>query len=403
MLFILIDILYIINPFSYIYIQSILYYSADSFLKGEAPGGHTDSWRWEREKQCLNERLYHAIKSLIDKGKEHEGCIFLKQMAKFAHLFNFNTNWEAGDINNSEANQWKDKCLKLISESNIEIQHYHVILIRDPVSCVGSWVSKSGEVHNNNLHPDEVGVNQLLEVYSKVTENQSIVIDCDDLASCPSKVLQELCVAVGIDYSENMLTWEVGQHKCDGPWAKWWYHDVWKSSGWDLSNGHTQQQYRTISQDILPTLRMAIPAYNFLSTLTAAHKQRNITTPPTGKLFEDPRNEHVLVYVGTPSKGRIIPRDMASISPFDSSVQGGDACWEGLRVYNGRIFHLDHHLDRLFRSAKALGFENVHSRDEVVDAIFRVLAANGMRDGAHMRLTRTRGEKCTSSMNPLFK
>jgi len=157
----------------------------------------------------LNERLYHAIKSLIDKGKEHEGCIFLKQMAKFAHLFNFNTNWEAGDINNSEANQWKDKCLKLISESNIEIQHYHVILIRDPVSCVGSWVAKSGYVHNNNLHPDEVGVNQLLEVYSKVTENQSIVIDCDDLASCPSKVLQELCVAVGIEYSEQMSVFTI--------------------------------------------------------------------------------------------------------------------------------------------------------------------------------------------------
>lgn len=75
---------------------------------------------------------------------------------------------------------------------------------------------------------------------------------------------------------------------------------------------------------------------------------------------------------------------------------------EGVRVYNGRIFHLDHHLDRLFRSAKALGFENMHSRNEVTDAIFRVLAANGMRDGAHMRLTLTRGEKCTSSMNPLF-
>ena len=75
---------------------------------------------------------------------------------------------------------------------------------------------------------------------------------------------------------------------------------------------------------------------------------------------------------------------------------------EGIRIYNGRIFHLDRHLDRLFRSAKALGFENVHARSEVVDAVFRVLAANGMRDGAHMRLTLTRGEKCTSSMNPQF-
>lgn len=75
---------------------------------------------------------------------------------------------------------------------------------------------------------------------------------------------------------------------------------------------------------------------------------------------------------------------------------------EGIRIYNGRVFHLERHLDRLFRSAKALGFENVHTRSEITEAIFRVLAANGMRDGAHMRLTLTRGEKCTSSMNPLF-
>mmetsp|Transcript_32141 Transcript_32141/g.67563 ORF Transcript_32141/g.67563 Transcript_32141/m.67563 type:complete len:304 (+) Transcript_32141:1372-2283(+) len=75
---------------------------------------------------------------------------------------------------------------------------------------------------------------------------------------------------------------------------------------------------------------------------------------------------------------------------------------EGVRVYNGRIFHLDDHLDRLFRSAKALGFQHVHTRSEITQAIFRLLAANGMRDGAHMRLTLTRGEKCTSSMNPLF-
>lgn len=45
---------------------------------------------------------------------------------------------------------------------------------------------------------------------------------------------------------------------------------------------------------------------------------------------------------------------------------------------------------RLFKSTKALGFENVHRKDEVIDAIFRTLAANGMRDGAHMRLTLTR-------------
>ena len=61
----------------------------------------------------------------------------------------------------------------------------------------------------------------------------------------------------------------------------------------------------------------------------------------------------------------------------------------GIRIYRGKILSLDKHLRRLDKSAKALGFENVHSKDEIVEAIFRTLAANGMRDGAHMRLTLT--------------
>lgn len=82
--------------------------------------------------------------------------------------------------------------------------------------------------------------------------------------------------------------------------------------------------------------------------------------------------------------------------------RGGDACWEGIRVYRGKILCLDKHLQRLFRSSKALGFENVHTQEEIVDAVFSTLAANGMRDHAHIRLTLTRGEKYTSSMNPKF-
>jgi branched-subunit amino acid aminotransferase/4-amino-4-deoxychorismate lyase len=93
---------------------------------------------------------------------------------------------------------------------------------------------------------------------------------------------------------------------------------------------------------------------------------------------------------------------MAKVSPWDSSVQGGDGAWEGIRVYRGRILSLDKHLRRLSRSAKALGFQNVHTKEQITEAIFKTLAVNGMRDHAHMRLTLTRGEKCTSSMNPKF-
>lgn len=112
----------------------------------------------------------------------------------------------------------------------------------------------------------------------------------------------------------------------------------------------------------------------------------------------DPRNADIVVHVG----GELKPRADARISVFDSVVQGGDAVWEGLRVYNGRIADLDGHLERLQNSAKALAFEKIPRSDTVRAAIFATLAANGMRDNAHIRLTLTRGEKVTSGMNPRF-
>jgi branched-chain amino acid aminotransferase len=98
--------------------------------------------------------------------------------------------------------------------------------------------------------------------------------------------------------------------------------------------------------------------------------------------------------------GRLVHRDEAGISPFDSAVQGGDAVWEGLRLYNGRIFKLYEHLDRLHRSATALSFPEIPSREKVIEEIKRTLGANKMRAGVHIRLTLTRGVKITSGMDP---
>ena len=112
----------------------------------------------------------------------------------------------------------------------------------------------------------------------------------------------------------------------------------------------------------------------------------------------DPRNLDLLVYVG----GTLVERANAKVSVFDSVVQGGDAVWEGLRVYKGRIAALDGHLERMQRSAKALAFELVPTSAEIRDAVFETLQANGMQDEAHIRLTLTRGEKTTSGMNPKF-
>jgi len=112
----------------------------------------------------------------------------------------------------------------------------------------------------------------------------------------------------------------------------------------------------------------------------------------------DPRNAEIVVYVGD----RLVPRKEARVSVFDSVVQGGDAVWEGLRVYDGRIAEFDGHLRRLQDSARALAFESVPSNEQIREAVFATLEANGMRDQVHIRLTLTRGEKITSGMNPRF-
>jgi branched-chain amino acid aminotransferase group I len=110
----------------------------------------------------------------------------------------------------------------------------------------------------------------------------------------------------------------------------------------------------------------------------------------------DPRNQNIVIYVN----GSLLPRDEAKISVFDSVVQGGDAVWEGLRLYKGRIAALGAHLDRLQNSARALAFASVPSNDEIRKALFATLEANAMTDETHIRLTLTRGEKITSGMNP---
>ena len=108
------------------------------------------------------------------------------------------------------------------------------------------------------------------------------------------------------------------------------------------------------------------------------------------------KNRDLLVNIN----GKLIHRDQAGVSPFDSAVQGGDAVWEGLRLYGGRIFKLTEHLNRLRDSAKALAFTVIPTHEEIAREIRRTLEANRMTDGVHVRLTLTRGVKYTSGMDP---
>ncbi len=110
----------------------------------------------------------------------------------------------------------------------------------------------------------------------------------------------------------------------------------------------------------------------------------------------DERNRDLMVNIN----GVLVHRDNAGISPFDSLVQGGDGVWEGLRVYNGKIFKLVEHLVRLRNSAKALAFESIPSIEYLIEEIRKTLVANKMTDGVHIRITLSRGVKITSGMDP---
>ena len=110
----------------------------------------------------------------------------------------------------------------------------------------------------------------------------------------------------------------------------------------------------------------------------------------------DPRNETALIYLN----GRMVRRSLAMVSIFDAGFSMGDGVWEGLRLHKGALLFLDAHLDRLFEGARAIGMDIGRTRDEVRGALRQTLEANGMSDGAHLRLMVTRGPKLTINQDP---
>lgn len=206
-------------------------------------------------------------------------------------------------------------------------------------------------------------------------------------------------------------------------WAPYWYEQVHKSTGYGAGIDSVRQEQSprmslpALTGDKLEVYRECLP---FAELLLSRAIGKDLLCPHTSRpdvprsyhlpavtsdapkvqkpVLGDPRNQNTLAWIGD----KLYPREQARVSAFDSSVQGGDAVWEGLRIYNYKIFKLDEHLDRLFHSAKAIAFENVPTRAFIKSAIFKTLQVNGMFDNTHIRLTLTRGVKITSSMNPHF-
>lgn len=119
-------------------------------------------------------------------------------------------------------------------------------------------------------------------------------------------------------------------------------------------------------------------------------------THGTHNAVEDPRNDHILIYIN----GDFSPRSEAKISVFDSGYLVGDGIWEAVRLHKGVLVFLDLHLDRLWKAAATVGLDLKMSREELTDNIRQTLEANGMEDGVHVRFMITRGIKKTPSQDP---
>ncbi len=96
--------------------------------------------------------------------------------------------------------------------------------------------------------------------------------------------------------------------------------------------------------------------------------------------------------------GELVDQNDAKVSVFDHGLLYGDGVFEGIRAYNGRVFKLKEHIDRLFYSAKAILLDIPMTADEISRAVVETCQANGIRDG-YVRLVVTRGPG-TLGLNP---
>lgn len=88
--------------------------------------------------------------------------------------------------------------------------------------------------------------------------------------------------------------------------------------------------------------------------------------------------------------GKLVPESEAKVSVFDHGLLYGDGCFEGIRIYNGRVFRLTEHLERLYESARSICLTIPISIEEMEKATVETVAANKLRDG-YIRLVITRG------------
>jgi len=260
----------------------------------------------------------------------------------------------------------------------------NVILCRHPAEVLSSWSATLGDAQTS---VKDIGLDQqmsLLEILRSMGQ-EAIVITNDTLVRRPEGTLRALCAALEIEFETAMLKWPKGGRHEDGLWARYWYHNTHASTGFS-AHSRTNSTPPVLPEPLKSEVELVLPSFEQLRA------QQLKPTP----VLPDERNRHIWVHVG----GLLLPRSEAKVSVFDSSVQGGDAVWEGLRVYKGKVFALEEHVERLLNSSRALLFDDIPTAVHVKQAVFETLHKNSMYDECHIRLTLTRGEKVTSGMSP---
>jgi branched-chain amino acid aminotransferase len=110
------------------------------------------------------------------------------------------------------------------------------------------------------------------------------------------------------------------------------------------------------------------------------------------------KNKNILIYVD----GKLMSRDEAKVSVYDSGFMMGDGVWEGLRLYNNKWLFLDEHIHRLYEGAKAIDLDINLTKDQLKNALFDTQKINKMIDRAHARVMITRGIKSKPFQRPSY-
>ena len=116
----------------------------------------------------------------------------------------------------------------------------------------------------------------------------------------------------------------------------------------------------------------------------------------THDYIKDIRNENIRIYIN----GKFYHRSEAKISVFDSGFLLGDGVWEGIRLHEGILIHIDTHIDRLFDGAKSIAMKMHLTKMQIINAIWLTLKENNMNSDTHIRLIVSRGIKSTPYQHP---